>query len=270
MRSAARDERTWYALADPTRRRILDLLRRRPRTTGQLSDEFPQSRYSTMNHLNILEEAGLVTVRRQGRERWNYVNATPLRRIYERWLTPYQQLWASSLSRLGAIVEGEVATTMADSTDIRVRQASIEQVTEIAGPPAVVFDALTKHIAHWWPHVTYETTTRPDLRIEPHVGGRFIEKNGANERLYAIVTRFEPEKRLWMQGSMGLGGCIFGTITFDLEAAGEAATTVALSHRMIGEIDEESVAMYRGGWKVLLEENLSAYIATGAEAWSVA
>jgi DNA-binding transcriptional ArsR family regulator/uncharacterized protein YndB with AHSA1/START domain len=265
-----RDERTWAALADPTRRRILDLLRKRPRTTGQLSEAFPQSRYAVMNHLNVLEDAGLINVRRQGRERWNYVNATPIRRIYERWLTPYQQLWASSLSRLGAIVEGEPSTIMAKPTEPRVRHAGIEQVTEIAATPAVVFDALTTRIAHWWSHVTYETTTRPDLRIEPHAGGRFVERNGANERLYAIVTRFEPGKRLWMQGPMGLGGCVFGTITFDLEAAGETATRLSLAHHMIGDVDDESIAMYRGGWKALIEDNLRQYVSRGTDVWSVA
>jgi DNA-binding transcriptional ArsR family regulator/uncharacterized protein YndB with AHSA1/START domain len=270
MSRADARQSVFAALSDPTRRRILDMLRARPRTTGQISAQFPQSRYAIMKHLGVLEESGLVSVRRKGRERWNYINATPLRRIYERWLTPYQQLWANNLSRLGTIVEGEARSTMSERTENAVRQASIEQVTEIAGAPAAVFDALTSRVANWWSHVTYESATRPDLKIEPHVGGRFVETSGDSERLYAIITRYEPGKRLWMEGAMGLGGCIFGTITFELEPRGENATEVRLSHRMIGEVDDEVAAMYRGGWKALLDENLKQYVENGTEAWSAA
>jgi DNA-binding transcriptional ArsR family regulator len=135
MSARVRDQRLWGALVDPTRRRILDMLRERPRTTGEVSAAFPQSRYAIMKHLTVLEEAGLLAVRRHGRERWNHINATPLQRMYERWLTPYQQLWASSLSRLGAIVEGELQQPMIDSANVPVRLASVEQVAEIAAPP---------------------------------------------------------------------------------------------------------------------------------------
>jgi DNA-binding transcriptional ArsR family regulator/uncharacterized protein YndB with AHSA1/START domain len=266
---AGYDALVWTALADPTRRRILDMLRERPRTTGQVSAGFPQSRYAIMKHLTVLEEAGLLAIRRDGRERWNHINATPLRRIYERWLTPYQQLWASRLSQLCAIVEGD-SSQMSDVAESTIRQASIEQTTEIAGTPQHVFDALTAHVARWWTHVTYETTTRPNLSIERHVGGRFFEVSGENERLYAIVTRYEPAKRLWLQGAMGLGGCVFGTITFELRERGPKSTELRLSHRMIGEIDDEAAAAYRGGWKVLLDEGLRSYVETGSEAWSAA
>jgi DNA-binding transcriptional ArsR family regulator/uncharacterized protein YndB with AHSA1/START domain len=270
MNGTARDERLWGALADPTRRRILDMLRERPRTTGQISAAFPQSRYAIMKHLTVLEEAGLLAIRRDGRERWNHINATPLRRMYERWLTPYQQLWASSLSRLGAIVEGEQQPPMLDANQTTVGHACIEQMTEIAGPPHAVFDALTTHVARWWSHITYETAARPNLQIERHIGGRFLEICGENQRLYATVTRYEPAKRLWLQGAMGMGGCVFGTITFELEAPNPQSTRLHLSHRMIGELDDELTAMYRGGWKVLLDEGLRAYVETGTEAWSAA
>lgn len=76
----------WKALADPTRRRLLDLLKDRPQTTGQLCARFAMSRYGVMKHLGILEEAGLIIVRREGRKRYNYLNAVPIRRIYERWV----------------------------------------------------------------------------------------------------------------------------------------------------------------------------------------
>jgi DNA-binding transcriptional ArsR family regulator len=91
----------WRALADPTRRAILDLLRDEPRTTGQIVERFPAlTRFAVMKHMNVLEDAGLLLVRRSGRERWNYINSVPIQQIYERWMSPYAQDWSSALLRL--------------------------------------------------------------------------------------------------------------------------------------------------------------------------
>lgn len=105
----------WKALADPTRRRLLDLLKDGPRTTGDLWRAFDLSRFAVMKHLDVLETAGLITVQRQGRERWNSLNFVPLRQIYERWLCPYQELWASSLLQLKRAVEGQKVAADAES-----------------------------------------------------------------------------------------------------------------------------------------------------------
>lgn len=89
------------ALADQTRRAILDSLAQRPRTTGWLAGQFPQlSRFAVMKHLGLLEAAGLVSVRREGRERWNALNPVPLRRLYERWMSPLLEHSAVELLRL--------------------------------------------------------------------------------------------------------------------------------------------------------------------------
>ena len=95
----------WKALSDPCRRHLLDLLRDGPRTTGDLSEHFDTSRFAVMKHLRVLEEAGLVIVQRQGRERWNYLNPVPIQAIYERWITPYAGLWANELLDLKHTVE---------------------------------------------------------------------------------------------------------------------------------------------------------------------
>jgi DNA-binding transcriptional ArsR family regulator len=97
----------WKALADRTRRQLLDLLRDGPHTTGDLCARFEMSRFGVMKHLGVLEEAGLLTVRREGRERWNYLNAVPLRRIYERWVSKYAEFWSASLLSLKDTVEEE-------------------------------------------------------------------------------------------------------------------------------------------------------------------
>ncbi|MCB1216775.1 MAG: metalloregulator ArsR/SmtB family transcription factor [bacterium] len=97
------------ALADPTRRRILDLLKPGPKTTGQLCGAFAElSRFAVMKHLGILADAGLVLVRREGRQRFNYLNTVPIRQVYERWMGPYAELWSSSLLRLKDHVERDL------------------------------------------------------------------------------------------------------------------------------------------------------------------
>lgn len=261
------DELVWQALSDPTRRKILDVLRGGPRTTGNLCTRFPQSRTAVMKHLDLLEEARLLTIRRLGRERWNYINVAPIRRIYERWLNPFQQLWASSLAELATVAEGPNAV---QNTEIALSNASIVHETTIAAPPDRVFDALTNEIARWWSHVSYENAERPDLRFEARAGGRFYEVHGKNERLYAVVTRCEPPARLWMQGAMGMSGCVFGTIVYELEPSGAGGTLLKLTHDVIGHVDGETVAMYRSGWASLLDERFKAFVESGTEAWPAA
>ena len=97
----------FHALADRTRRGILDLLRKQARTTGELAEAFPKlSRFAVMKHLGVLEEAGLVVARREGRQRWNHLNAVPLRQMYERWVRPYESAWAGSMLNIKRAAEG--------------------------------------------------------------------------------------------------------------------------------------------------------------------
>src|SRR5215468_5087265 len=129
----------WRALADPTRRQILDLLRQRPRVIGEIAAQFPISRIAVMRHLDVLSQAGLVSSRKRGRERWHYLNAVPLQKLHRRWTDPAAAGFASALLRLQDTVEAEgrpmesIQPTVDVALDI-----------EIAGPPTAVFAALTK------------------------------------------------------------------------------------------------------------------------------
>lgn len=96
----------WKALSDPTRRSILDLLRQGPRTTTEIVAAFPHlSRFGVMKHIDVLRAADLVQTREEGRQRVNSLNAAPIRKIYERWVSPYEDLWADNLLRLKEDVE---------------------------------------------------------------------------------------------------------------------------------------------------------------------
>jgi DNA-binding transcriptional ArsR family regulator len=96
----------WKALSDPTRRTILDILRRGPETTTAIVEKFPDmTRFAVMKHIDVLRDAGLVITQADGRRRINSLNAAPIRQIYERWVSPFAELWSSTLLRLKDDVE---------------------------------------------------------------------------------------------------------------------------------------------------------------------
>ena len=100
------DDRIFKALSHRARRRILDLLKAGPRTTGDLCEQLPEfDRCTVMQHLGVLEEAGLVVAERRGRERWNHLDALPIHAIHERWIGPYAAYATTMLSRLKRAVE---------------------------------------------------------------------------------------------------------------------------------------------------------------------
>lgn len=96
----------WKALSDPTRRSILDLLRKGPCTTTEIVARFTGlTRFGVMKHITVLRDAGLVQDRWEGRQRINSLNVVPIRLIYERWVSGYQDLWVSKLTSLKKSLE---------------------------------------------------------------------------------------------------------------------------------------------------------------------
>jgi DNA-binding transcriptional ArsR family regulator len=110
-KSTAGDEtfdRVFQALANGTRRQILDLLRDQPRTTGDICAHFPAlDRCTTMQHLGVLERAGLVVAHRRGRQRWNHLDVLPIKQIHDRWIGDYATSAVDLLATLKADLEGD-------------------------------------------------------------------------------------------------------------------------------------------------------------------
>ncbi len=102
---SATDDAVWSALNDASRRRILDMLRQQPMSTGDLANCFEFSRFAVMKHLKVLVAAGLVVVERRGRVRMNHLNAVPIQQIYRRWIRPFEHVPADRLLRLKAAAE---------------------------------------------------------------------------------------------------------------------------------------------------------------------
>jgi DNA-binding transcriptional ArsR family regulator len=94
------------ALADPTRRELLDeLFRQDGQSLTALEERLPMTRFGVMKHLRVLEEAGLVVTRKRGREKLHFLNPVPIRLIYDRWVSKYQEPWAAGLAELKTDLE---------------------------------------------------------------------------------------------------------------------------------------------------------------------
>jgi DNA-binding transcriptional ArsR family regulator len=96
------------ALADPTRRRLLDeLFRQDGQSLGALAQRLPMTRFGVMKHLKLLEDAGLVTTQKRGREKLHFLNPVPIQLIYERWVRKYAEPWAAGLTAMKRDLERE-------------------------------------------------------------------------------------------------------------------------------------------------------------------
>ncbi len=110
LRIVTDDDRVFKALADPTRRFLLDqLFARDGRTLTELESELEMSRFGVMKHLRILEDAGLLVTRRSGREKLHFLNPVPIRLIHDRWIGKYTERQVSALADLKHELEGETA-----------------------------------------------------------------------------------------------------------------------------------------------------------------
>lgn len=237
----------WRALADPTRRALLDRLRGRPRTTGDLAAGFPQiTRYAVMKHLSVLVEAGLVTVERRGRQRLNHLDAVPLRAAYERWMAPYAEQHAVAALRLRDAVQTRQEAEM-DTSTVLTGAIDLRTEIDIAAPRAKVWESLLR-FGEWWPH-----RHRADgaVTLEPWPGGRFTETWDGGGALWGTVTRVDAGSLLAVSGAMAMGEPVCGAWTWELaDAAGD--TRLTSTHRAFGLVGEQHGRDYGDGWGEVL------------------
>ena len=104
------DDLVFRALADPTRRHLLDRLHQKDgRTLTELESELAMTRFGVMKHLRVLEDAGLVVTRRSGREKLHFLNPVPIRLVHDRWIDKYTEQQVSALADLKHELEGDMA-----------------------------------------------------------------------------------------------------------------------------------------------------------------
>ncbi len=234
------------ALADPTRRSLLDeLFREDGQTLRALEERFSMTRFGVMKHLKQLEEAGLVVTRRRGREKLHFLNPVPIRLVHDRWVSKYAEPWAATLSGLKQRLE----TPMEKVFEIYIRTT-----------PERLWQAITdSEIRSKYSFGTRMTTDlTPGSRVEvshPNADGLLGE--GEN-------IEVDPPRRL-VQSMVALWGDDVkseGTsrVTWEIEPVGDSCRLTVTHDQLRDGADEH---LY-GGWPMILS-GLKTWLETGQE-----
>jgi uncharacterized protein YndB with AHSA1/START domain/DNA-binding transcriptional ArsR family regulator len=243
---AGRVEPVFKALADPTRRELLDeLFRHDGQTLGALAGRFAMTRVAVAKHLRLLEDADLVVTRRRGREKLHYLNPVPIRLVHDRWVSKYTEAWAAGLADLKRDLE-----------------ASMEKVFEI--------------YIRTTPERLWQAITDPSLRARYQFGAR-IESDWAAGSSYRVAhpgapgpliegenLQVDPPRRLvqsyravWDDNVAAEGT---SRVTWDIEPAGDSCRLTVTHDQLRQGADEH---LY-GGWPMILS-GLKTWLETGEE-----
>lgn len=247
----------WKALSDPTRRAILDLLRLGRANTGDLAGAFPAlTRFAVMKHLSVLEEAGLVVTRKEGRQKFNYLNAVPLRRVYERWVGRYQDQWAGSLVGLQRLAENEPEVTQEGSDmpveTIQINATVVQTEITIDAPPQKVYDLFFDR-AHDWFYESDEKRQTVKTIVERKLGGHFYFETKRpdgppDQNVLGTITMLKPGRKIRMRGDCTIPNAFIANMTIAFEPSGNG-TRVSVEHRMAGEYPDDLPAGFEEGWQ---------------------
>ena len=248
------DEAVFRALADNTRRRLLDFLYARDgRTLTELESQLPMTRFGVMKHLRVLEEAGLVTTRKVGRQKLHYLNPVPIQLISDRWINKYAAVRISALADLKTVLEGGIGMT----TDSRPRL--VYQII-IKAPQEHVWEAITK--PEFTSRYYYGSTLETDLTVGSPFNYRM--PNGAPVVEGDVLTSEPPTKLVHSYHSLWppMNEDATTRVTWELEAMPGGVTKVTVMH----EEFEGETATYKGlqggGWTWILS-NMKTLLETG-------
>ena len=237
----------WKALADQTRRTILDLLRTKEYTVGELSVHFgsQMSRIAVMKHLKILEKANLVFDENKGREHWYRLNVVPIEEIYNRWIRSYEKIWSQSLINLKNLAEKS-------EQNMELKFIEIKQIIDISASPERVFSLITNNISDRWgkPYLSNQSSTQ--ITLDAKIGGLLYESQGSEYGYkWGDVSRLKKDEILEITGTLSMPNAIYGKIIFTLEKNGKG-TKVELVHKAYGDLTDDSKQKYTNGWHNLI------------------
>jgi DNA-binding transcriptional ArsR family regulator len=243
----------WHALADPTRRRLIDELAEGQKTTRDLCERFPMGRYGVMKHLAILEQAGLVTARKHGRLRMNHLNRKPLVDLQRRWLTKRALATgalANSLTRWG---EGH---TMKNANSPAPGLVEIAMDWTIAASVHKVWSGFVDHVDDWWPTSHRAGPPEAVMKLDARVGGALTEMNrtGAGLEWYR-VTAMLPQASIDLTGHLAsrYGGPATSFLHIEFAAGPKEGTcTVRLTDSLVGRVSADTHESVSTGWGAIV------------------
>jgi uncharacterized protein YndB with AHSA1/START domain/DNA-binding transcriptional ArsR family regulator len=249
------------ALADATRRSLLDeLYERDGQTLTMLEQRLPMTRFGVMKHLKVLEEAGLVVSKRQGREKLHFLNAVPIRLVHDRWVSKYTEPWAAGLSGLKQRLEEDTMDTQT-SGKRPWTAATTEKVFEI--------------YIRTSPERLWEAIVDSDMRSQYNFGVG-VESDWSPGSAYALVhhrgariaagenLEVDPPHRLvqsftalWSEDIEREGT---SRVTWEIEQVGDSCR-LTVTHDQLGE--DANGELY-GGWPMILS-GLKTLLETGGK-----
>ena len=232
------------ALADPTRRHLLDeLFERDGQTLTSLEQRLPMTRFGVMKHLRILEQAGLVVTKRRGREKLHFLNAVPIRLVHDRWVSKYAEPWAAALSDL----KHELEKTMEKVFEIYIKTT-----------PERLWDAIVT------PEQREKYNFGAAFRCELKPGAKYTMSAGNGTVLLGEgeILEVDPPRRLvqtmvalWSDDVKGEGA---SRITWEIEPIGDSCR-LTVTH---DQLREGANNQLYGGWPMVLS-GLKTWLETG-------
>jgi len=232
------------ALADPTRRSLLDeLFREDGQTLRQLESRFEMTRFGVMKHLKQLEDAGLVVTKRRGREKLHFLNPVPIRLVHDRWVSKYAEPWAAGLSELKANLEA----TMERVFEIYIRttpERLWEAITD--GDIREKYNFGARIDSDWTVGSTFELSSpKADVVLGE---GEVLEVDPPRRLVHTMIAHFSPEAEA--EGT--------SRVTWEIEQV-EDSCRLTLTHDQMREGANDELY---GGWPMILS-GLKTWLETG-------
>ena len=244
----ARVDDVFRALADPRRRTVLDALRERDgQTLGELERVLPDlTRFGVMRHLRVLEAAGLLTTRRQGRQKFHYLNPVPVRLIHDRWTSRYDAPFVDAMVSLKSQLEEQVMSAPAHVHEVYIRTTPEELWAALTDP---------EQTRRYW----YGALNSSDWTV----GSRWVSKSADGEvYLEGEILEIDPPRRLvhsWhVVHEPKAASEPPSRVTWEIEAVGESVR-LTVTHDQLGP---EAYRYTSGGYAVILS-GLKTLLETG-------
>ena len=255
------------ALADPTRRSMLDqLFESDGQTLTQLERRVPMTRFGVMKHLKVLEDAGLVTTSRRGREKLHFLNPVPIRLVHDRWVSKYAEPWVAGLSGLKQRIEEEAEMDTHNERDTH----SSGKRPWTASPADKVFEIYIKTTPErLWEAITDDHARRkysfgvgvrsdwtPGSRVETfHPGAGVAIGEGEILEIDPPRLLVHSFKALWSDEIKAEGT---SRVTWEIEPVGDSCR-LTLTH---DQLRENANGELYGGWPMILS-GLKTLLETG-------
>jgi uncharacterized protein YndB with AHSA1/START domain/DNA-binding transcriptional ArsR family regulator len=233
------------ALADPTRRSLLDkLFKRDGQTLGALERRLPMTRFGVMKHLQILEDAGLVVTKRRGREKLHFLNTVPIRLIHDRWVSKYAERWAAALSDLKRDLEEK---TMEKVFEIYIKTTPERVWAAITNPELRSKYSFGVGVhSDWTPGSSYKGTT--PMAPTPIVEGKNLEVDPPRRLVQSYHALWSDEVKA--EGT--------SRVTWEIEQIRDSCR-LTVTHDQLS--DDANAELY-GGWPMILS-GLKTLLETG-------